>query len=331
VRRAVPLRVCLALVLASAVACVAAAAARGQEQNAFTVTGPTGVYSRTTAELAHWTRIVRRSGVIRGQERAQAMQLLVSFAWIEGEADEQGLTASREAVSRWFRRQRRANFPKRRAFRRFLRQSGQTVADIRQRIRVDKLSTRIRHRVTAAAEATVTDAVVDAYYAKRGNVRIPERRDVRMVLTRDAESAAAAKRELLAGATWRAVARRRSLAIEFVAPPNRPGGIIRGLARASFDPRTARRIFRARRGTTVGPVRAPLGHLVFRVARTHPARELSPDHSRRIYRRGLVAQAQQEALDRFVADFRAKWMSRTVCAPAYAAVDDCGSADPGAY
>jgi foldase protein PrsA len=98
------------------------------------------------------------------------MQVLVSYAWIEGEADELGLAVSDEAVSRSFRRQRRANFQTRRAFRRFLRDSGQTAADIRFRVRIDMLSTRIRRRVTAAGEATVTDAQVDAYHAEQGNV-----------------------------------------------------------------------------------------------------------------------------------------------------------------
>jgi parvulin-like peptidyl-prolyl cis-trans isomerase-like protein len=327
---AVPLRACLAVVLASALACVAVAAARGQERNAFTVTGPTGVYSRTTADVAHWTRIARRTGATRPEARAQVMQLLVSFAWLEGEADEQGLAVSPAAVGRSFRRQRRANFPRRRAFRRFLRQSGQTVGDIRLRVRLDMLSNRIRRRVIAAAEATVTDARVDAYHAQQGNVRIPERRDVRMVLTNDRESAAAAKRELLAGASWRAVARRHSNRIPLDAPPAGPGGIIRGLERIDFDRRTARRIFRARRRAVVGPVRTSLGHLVFRVVRSHPARELSPARSRRILRRDLVARTQQEALDRFVEDYRAKWQSRTVCAPAYAVVVECGGTDPGA-
>jgi foldase protein PrsA len=255
---------------------------------------------------------------------AQAMQVLVSYAWIEGEADELGLAVSDEAVSRSFRRQRRANFQTRRAFRRFLRESGQTVADIRFRVRIDLLTTRIRRRVTAAGEATVTDAQVDAYHAEQGNVRIPERRDVRMVLTRSRDAAVEAKRELLDEATCRAVARRHSRPIPFDVPTGGPGGIIRGLERADLDPRTRRAIFRARRGAIVGPVRTPFGQLVFRVSRVHPPRELSPALSRRIHKQTLVAQAELEALDRFVTDFHAKWTSRTVCARAYAVIDECG-------
>ena len=74
--------------------------------------------------------------------------MLISNRWIRGEAAERGIEVNRGEVTRAFRRQRRASFPRRRDFRMFLRDSGQTVGDIRSRVQIDLLSTRIRRQVT---------------------------------------------------------------------------------------------------------------------------------------------------------------------------------------
>jgi hypothetical protein len=103
--------------------------------------------------LRHWVEIAEFSlaGERRAELRAQVADLLISFRWIRGEAAERGIEVNRGEVTRALRRQRRQSFPRRRDYRRFLRDSGQTVRDIRLRIQVDLLSTRIRRQVTAGA------------------------------------------------------------------------------------------------------------------------------------------------------------------------------------
>jgi hypothetical protein len=137
-------------------------------------------YSATAGELAHWRDIAQRSGTPRKHARRLAFDLLVSFAWI-------------------------------RAYRRFLRESGQTVDDNLFGFHVDMLSKRIRRQVVELAEASVTDAAIDAYLAEHGPPRLPERRDLRIVLTDRRSAAVAAKRELLDGASWSTVVRRHSI------------------------------------------------------------------------------------------------------------------------
>jgi foldase protein PrsA len=172
--------------------------------------------------------------------------------------------------------------------------------------------------VLAQAEASVTDDVVDRYLAKRGgNYRVPESRDVRVIHTRRTAAAAAAKRELLAGVSWRTVGRRYSR--------TSMNGTLTRVDRRSFEPALARRIFRARPRRIVGPVRTQFGYYVFRVTRVHPARELSTERSRRIARVQLVARAQQAAVDTYVNEFFERWRARTVCAPRYATYPDCRS------
>jgi hypothetical protein len=103
--------------------------------------------------LRHWLEIAAysRTGERRAALRAQVAGVLISFRWLRGEAAERGIEVNRGEVTRAFRRQRREVFPRRRDFRKFLRDSGQTVRDIRSRIQADLLSTRIRRQVTAGA------------------------------------------------------------------------------------------------------------------------------------------------------------------------------------
>jgi hypothetical protein len=100
--------------------------------------------------LRHWMEIARRAGTRRGV-REQVAQLLIGGRWIRYEAAERGIELNRGEVTREYRRQRRQSFPRRRDLRKFLRDSGQTVRDIRYRVQVDMLSNRIRDQVTRGA------------------------------------------------------------------------------------------------------------------------------------------------------------------------------------
>jgi hypothetical protein len=104
--------------------------------------------------LRHWTDVAARSALEeepRRVYRVLAAQSLISFRWIRSEALERGIVVTREQTDRSLRRQRRQSFATRRDYRKFLRDSGQTVEDIRIRIRVDLLSNRIRDQVTEGA------------------------------------------------------------------------------------------------------------------------------------------------------------------------------------
>lgn len=298
---------------------IALAAAPAATAGTFTVTTPAGVtYSATDDHLEHWIDVAMRVGGDRREARTQAFQLLLSYAWIRGEADERGIVVSDAAVSGELERQMRQSFESRAAFRKFLRDSGQTVADIQFRLRVDLTSTIIREQVTAAAAATVTDAVVDAHHAEHGNIPIPERRDLRLVRTRSRADAVAAKRTLLAGAGWAAVARRYSIGAGTDA-----GARLPNVTSEAIPPALAARVFRAPPRRIIGPVKTRFGYFVARVTRVHPGGEMSPARSRTIYRDSLIAEAQTEAMDRFVQEYRAKWKSRTVCAPRFTRHPEC--------
>jgi hypothetical protein len=143
----------LRAVLAACLLCLAAPAAASAIPPGLSGDEPISVAGRTITldEITHWARIVARTGDSSGgatrQHFEQAAQLLISNRWIAGEAERLGLDVSRRQVGQSFRRQKQRSFPRERGYRRFLRESGQTTADVRARVRLDLTSDRIRRHV----------------------------------------------------------------------------------------------------------------------------------------------------------------------------------------
>jgi foldase protein PrsA len=294
-----------------------------------TINDPTGARTVTKAQLDHWFEVARRSSGAPDSTtpermlQAQALQLLISFAWIEGEARAQGVTVTDEEAEASFDEQKRQSFPKKSDFRRFLRTSGQSRQDILDRVRLDLLSSKMRDRVVAPATASVTEESIDAFIEENGPIEQPETRDLRVVLASTRALAQQARGALERGASWKQVARRYSIddTSKF------DGGRLRGQAKDTLDPRLDRAVFRARKGRLVGPVKTEYGYYVFTVTRVTPASVMSAKEHRKLVRDHLTMEAEGEALDTFVKSFTNTWKARTVCARAYDWVSDCSNWD----
>jgi foldase protein PrsA len=247
--------------------------------------------------------------------RDQVMQLLISFRWIEGEAAAQGLVVTDAEVTREFEQQKRQSFPKDADFRRFLKQSGQTEADILARVRLDLLSNQIRDRAIAGRDQVSDEAIADFYAVNRERFAVPERRALRVVLTKRAAEAKAARAALEGGESWASVARRYS-----IDPASKRDGKLstkRGVLTARLD----RAVFRAAKGKLVGPVRTQHGAYVFTVTKVVRGRQRRLAEVEQEIRQTLVAQAQDAALTAFVRDFTARWRAKTECAAGYETSD----------
>jgi len=112
-----------------------------------------GVQSITGATFSHWADIARRSGGKHPPSAAgvtsEVMGFLISSDWVLGEAAELDVHVSEGEVRHSFDRIRAAQFPKLKGFTAFLKQSGETVADLLLRVRLNLTSERIEKRVTA--------------------------------------------------------------------------------------------------------------------------------------------------------------------------------------
>jgi SurA N-terminal domain len=112
-----------------------------------------GAQSITGATFSHWADIARRSGGKHPPSTAevtnQAMGFLISSDWVLDEAADLSIHMSEGEVRHTFDHIRTQQFPKRKEFKAFLRQSGETVADLLFRVRLNLLSTEIQRHVLA--------------------------------------------------------------------------------------------------------------------------------------------------------------------------------------
>jgi SurA N-terminal domain len=115
----------------------------------------------------HWLRIAVAGDPEAKREplRDSTMLYLLHRAWTRQEAAARGIVVKRAAVRRAFERQRREAFPDDRDYRRFLRTSGMTEADLLERLEFDMLQRRLT-RAAAKDVPAVTQEEVERYYAE---------------------------------------------------------------------------------------------------------------------------------------------------------------------
>jgi foldase protein PrsA len=270
----------------------------------------------------HWLEIAAKvEGRDRKEVREQVVQQLVYSAWIEGEAEDRGVAVDDAAVKADFERQKKLSFPREAEFERYLKTSGQTEADILERLRIDMLSSGIRDQVTEGEPKVTERQVADYYETNKASFTRPERRDLLVVLTKTRSQAAAARAALEAGESWRTVTTRHS--IDKASRAN--GGRLAAVTRDRQDQRLGDAVFEAHRGTLTGPVKARHGYWVFEVTRVHRERRESLEQAKPTIEQLLVSEARTKKLDAFMEQFREKWRSRTECRKGYV-TPDCGNA-----
>jgi hypothetical protein len=115
--------------------------------------------------LRHWADLVSTGGERdRARARLEGARLLIVSRWVLGEAAERGIVVTRAETTRALRMQRKQAFPNRRDYRRFLRRSGQTPADIRTRVRVVLHGDKLRDLATAGtATPEEAEAALEAF------------------------------------------------------------------------------------------------------------------------------------------------------------------------
>jgi len=253
--------------------------------------------------------------------RDQVLQLLISFKWIEGEAKEMGVKVTDAEVKKSFDKQRKQAFPKDADFQKFLKDSGQTEADILKRVRLDALSNKIREKVTKGKDK-VTDAQVAAYYNKnKPRFSQPERRDLRIVLTKNKAKAAQARKAIAGGQSFASVAKKYSIDQASKAQ----GGKLPAVAKGQQEKALDSAIFKAPKGKLVGPVKTQFGYYVFEVSNVTKASQQTLDQAKGTIKQTLASQNQQKALDKFVKSFRKRWKAKTDCREGYR-TQDCKNA-----
>jgi foldase protein PrsA len=253
--------------------------------------------------------------------RDQVLQLLISFQWIQGEADDLGVKVTDTEVKKQFDTQKKASFPKDADFDKFLKDSGQSLDDIMLRVRLDVLSNKIREKVTKGKD-TVTDAAIQKYYDEnKERFAQPERRDLLVVLTKTKAKADQARSAIEGGDAWKSVAKKFSIDQASKAQGGKLAAVAKGQQEKSLDDA----VFKATKNELTGPVKTQFGYYVFKVTKVTPASQQTLTEAKTTIKQVLASQQQQKSLDKFVKDFRSKWKDKTECRENYV-TQDCSNA-----
>jgi foldase protein PrsA len=244
--------------------------------------------------------------------RDQAVQFLISSAWIEGESADRNVKVSDTEAKKAFDTQRKQSFPTDAGYAAFLKSSGYTQEDLLYQIKIQTLSTKLRAQILKGTDK-VSDAAIAAYYAKnKASFAQPEKRDLRIVLTKTEAEAEKALAALKDGQSWKSVAAKYS-----TDPSKSSGGVLAGVAKGQQEKTLDTATFAAKKGEIEGPLKTQFGYYVYEVTSITPGTQQSQADAKESIKQLLVSQQQQKALDTFLKDFEKKWKARTDCRKGY--------------
>jgi parvulin-like peptidyl-prolyl isomerase len=256
------------------------------------------------------------------QLASQVMQFLVSSRWIVGEAADRGLGASPAEIKRSFQQTKKQSFPSDKAYKKFLRSSGQTQADIDFRVTSDVLATKLRTEVTKKAGEVSDDDIKDYYDQNQAQFSQPERRDLQVVVTKNEQKAQEALKRLQSGESFKKVVN----ALSTDPATKQQDGKLLGVAKGQQEKTLDEAVFSAQKDKLVGPVKTQQGLYVFKVTKITPPSKQALAQSKEGIRQLLLSQKQQQSLDEFTQGFREDWRGKTKCLKAYV-IPDCSNGE----
>ncbi|HWC85193.1 MAG TPA: peptidyl-prolyl cis-trans isomerase [Solirubrobacteraceae bacterium] len=232
----------------------------------------------------------------------QTMEYLVRSAWVQGEAAARGIKVTPAQVMSKFTTAKNQQFKTTAQFSTFLSQTGQTINDILYRFRISLL-----------AQKLATPAAVAAYYKQHlTSYSTPERRNVRIILTKTLSKANAAKAALTHGKSWAATAKQYS-----IDPATKnTGGLLADVVTGEEPAALSTVIFSAAKQKLEGPVKTPFGYYLAEVTSILPATTQSLAKESATIKSTLANTALSSP------PWLKKWKAKTTCRAGFT-IPDC--------
>jgi foldase protein PrsA len=277
-------------------------------------------------DYRHWLTVFTKAGQQQQQGAAKptpaqlrqtTLQFLISARWLDGEAADQGLAVSTAEARKALEEQKKQSFTKPGEYQSFLKSSGQTDRDVLTRVRVSLLSNKISTKVAGKGGAVSDKAIADYYAKNRAQFVQPEKRDLRIVLTKDAAHAKQARDALAAGGSWANVTKKYSIDDA----TKKTAGKLPAQAKGSLDKTLDAAVFSAKQGALEGPLKTQYGYFVFTVTGVTPGSRQSLAQAKDAIAKTLQSQSQQNTVNRFVKDFTQRWRGKTQCSAGYRTSD----------
>jgi foldase protein PrsA len=248
--------------------------------------------------------------------RDQALGDLLDIIWIEGEAQDRGITVSSREVDTLLQQTKKQSFKTEAEYQQFLKRSGFNQDDVDLRIRLQLLSQKIQKEIQDGASSASRDDAEKYYEANKSNYSQPEQRDVRVIVNTDQSKINAALQALQSddsAANWQKVAAKYS-----TDPSSRnQGGLRKAVTAGALPQPVDSQVFAAAEGQLGGPVSTPNGSYIYEVTSIKPATTQPFDSVAAQIQQQLTGQLQQDDFNAFLGDYRDKWINLTICADGY--------------
>ena len=251
----------------------------------------------------------------------QVMDFLIKAYWYQAEAHKLGIKITDAQVQKALATAKKGQFSTDAQFQTFLKSSGQTAADITYRVRVNQVFMKL----TARHPTKVTPAAIAAYYAAhKTQFGTPETRDMRIVLTKTAATAATAKKAIQHGQSFASVAKKYS-----TDPTTKnKGGVLTNVTAGQQDAALSQAAFSAPVNKLLGPIKGQFGYYVLEVTKVTPATQKTLAQTSATIKQTLTTQlatAAQTAVDN---QAKKAFLSKTTCRALYAMADCKGYKAP---
>jgi foldase protein PrsA len=249
--------------------------------------------------------------------KREVMQFLIQGEWVQQEAENRGVKIKDAELQKALEDQKKQVFPNDKQYQQFLKTSGMTEQDVLFRVKLNELQQRLTQKVTQDAK-NVSDSDIQAYYAKnKKRFAQPERRDLRVVLTKTQAKAEQAKKDLESGQSFKKVVKKYSID----EASKSQGGLLPAVSEGQQEKAFDTAIFAAPKKEIRGPVKTQFGWYVFEVQKVTKASQQTLEESKDTIKNLLRSQRQQKSLDAFVKQFREDYKDKTNCADDYRVVE----------
>ena len=139
------------------------------------------------------------------QLKQDVMQFLIQGEWVQQEAEKRDIKVKPAELQKALEDQKKQVFPNDKQYQQFLKTSGMTNEDVLFRVKLNELQSKLTQKVTQDAKK-VSDEDISEYYEKhKKQFAQPERRDLRVVLTKTEAKANEARQALKSGDSFKEV------------------------------------------------------------------------------------------------------------------------------
>jgi foldase protein PrsA len=248
-----------------------------------------------------------------------ALGQILDTIWIQGEAEEMGISVTKKQVAAELALIKKQSFPTKAAFKKFLKEAHFTNKDVIERVKLKTLSTQIQERIAAKAPPPSSGEVADYYNeVKDTQYRKAASRNVRVVVNGDKGKVEQAKALLVkddSPASWKKVAAKYS-----TDPTTKSkGGLQPALSEELLgsQPELKKAVFGSPANTVIGPVKISGKYFTLEVVKLNPEKIQTLKEVEAQIKAQLTQTVAQEVFSNFVGEYQSKWTSRTFCASGY--------------